>query len=61
MSKDWTLEDWEMEFQKDEAYALERQKDIERSWEEWEYKNKKPAKIKLIIKKKKHEHKHLPL
>lgn len=37
--------DWEHEAQKDYIYILERQRDIEASWQEWEHKKRKPAKI----------------
>ena len=56
----WIEQDWEHEFQKDEIYSIERQKDIERSWQEWE--EKKPAIIKVLtqIKKKDEQHNTLP-
>jgi hypothetical protein len=37
------LIDWEYEYNKDYIYALERQKDIENSWREFE--ERQPAKI----------------
>jgi hypothetical protein len=37
--------DWEHEAQKDYIFALERQRDIEASWQEWEYNKRKPANI----------------
>lgn len=44
------LEDWE--YPNDHIYAMERQHDIEVSWQQWEEerasKNKKPAIIKII-------------
>ena len=47
---DWMLQDWE--YLNDHIYAMERQKDIEASWQEWEEeqvsKNRKPAIIKIV-------------
>jgi len=44
---DLLLEDWE--YPDDEIYAIERQKDIEYSWQQWEEnKNRLPAIIKII-------------
>lgn len=47
---DWVLQDWE--YPNDHIYAMERQKDIEASWQEWEEeqvsKNRKPAIIKIV-------------
>ena len=45
--KNW-FEDWE--YPNDHIYAMERQKDIEASWQQWEEnnKNKLPAIIKVI-------------
>jgi hypothetical protein len=44
---DWVIEDWE--YPDDEIYAIERQKDIEYSWQQWEEnKNRLPAIIKVI-------------
>lgn len=41
--------DWEKEYDRDYIFMIERQKDIEASWQEWEEKNnRKPAKIKLV-------------
>lgn len=43
----WSIEDWE--YPNDEVYAIERQKDIEASWRQWEEdNNRKPAIIKVI-------------
>ena len=43
-------EDWE--YPNDHIYTMERQKDIESSWQQWEKeqhsKNRKPAIIKII-------------
>lgn len=40
-------EDWE--YPNDHIYAMERQKDIESSWQEWEEsKNRLPAIIKVV-------------
>jgi hypothetical protein len=48
---DWGLEDWE--YPNDHIYAIERQKDIEASWQQWEeeqaVKNRLPAIIKIEI------------
>ena len=48
---DWGLEDWE--HPNDHIYAVERQKDIEVSWQQWEEeqqsRNRKPAIIKIEI------------
>ena len=48
---DWILEDWE--HPNDHIYAMERQKDIESSWQQWEEeqdRNKRlPAIIKVLI------------
>lgn len=41
---DWVLEDWE--YTNDEIYALERQKDIEKSWQKYE----ETVKFKIINK-----------
>ena len=43
---DWILEDWE--YTSDEIYAMERQKEIEMSWKNYE----KPIKFKIINKTK---------
>ena len=47
---DWVLQDWE--YPNDHIYAMERQKDIEASWQEWEEeqvnKKRKPAIIKIV-------------
>jgi hypothetical protein len=47
---DWVLQDWE--YPNDYIYAIERQKEIEASWQEWEEeqvsKNRKPAIIKIV-------------
>jgi hypothetical protein len=46
---DWILEDWE--YPNDHIYAIERQKDIEASWQQWEEEQlskKKPAIIKVV-------------
>jgi len=49
---DWILQDWEHEYFKDEIYAIEKQKQIEIEWQQWEdeqlSKNKKPAIIKVL-------------
>ena len=49
-SKKLILEDWE--YTSEYMFAVERQKDIENSWREWEEKeyrkNKLPAIIKII-------------
>lgn len=46
---DWS-EDWE--YPNDHIYAMERQKDIEASWQQWEEeqvtKKRKPAIIKIV-------------
>ena len=46
---DWVWEDWE--YPNDHIYAMERQKDIEASWQQWEeeqaVKNRLPAIIKI--------------
>jgi hypothetical protein len=45
---DW-LEDWE--YPNDHIYAMERQKDIEMSWQQWEEEESKsrlPATIKIV-------------
>lgn len=46
---DWGIEDWE--YPNDHIYAIERQKDIEASWQQWEEeqmsKNRLPALIKI--------------
>ena len=46
---DFILEDWE--YPNDHIYAIERQKDIEASWQQWEEeqaaKNRLPAIIKI--------------
>jgi len=40
--------DWEHEYQKDAIYQLERYRDIQASWQQWEEEQKrKPAKIIL--------------
>jgi hypothetical protein len=53
---DWLLEDWE--YTNDEIYAVERQKEMEATWQEWEENHKrKPAIIKVVIK---HETKRKP-
>ena len=50
-------EDWE--YPNDHIYAMERQKDIEASWQQWEEeqasKNRKPASIKVVKPLKKDE------
>jgi len=39
-------QDYEYEYLRDDIYALERQKDIEASWQQWEEEQKRqPAKI----------------
>ena len=51
---DWLMQDWE--YPNDHIYAMERQKDIESSWQEWEEEqNRKPAAIKVLIPIKKDE------
>lgn len=38
--------DWEKEYDKDVIFAIEKQKDIEDSWEQWQKEqNRKPIKI----------------
>jgi hypothetical protein len=38
--------DWEKEYDHDYIYALEREMDLQASWEQWEREqNRKPAKI----------------
>ena len=52
---EWTNQDWEHEFQKDEIYLVESKKQME---EEWEKSLRKPAKIKILTPlnlNKKHE------
>lgn len=48
---DWGLEDWE--HPNDHIYVIERQKDVEASWQQWEEeqerKNRLPAIIKIEI------------
>lgn len=54
---DWLLQDWE--YTCDEVYALERQKEVEASWQEWEENRKrKPAIIKVVTPEKIHEAKY---
>ena len=46
---DWILEDWE--YPNDHIYAMERQHDLEVSWQQWEeeqVKKKMPAIIKIV-------------
>lgn len=46
---DWVLEDWE--YPNDHIYAMERQKDIETSWQQWEEEQmskRLPAIIKVL-------------
>jgi hypothetical protein len=47
---DWLLEDWE--YTNDEIYAVEKQKEIEAAWQQWEEeqenKRRKPAIIKIV-------------
>lgn len=47
---DWVLQDWK--YPNDHIYAMERQKDIEASWQQWEEeqvtKKRKPAIIKIV-------------
>ena len=47
---DWVLQDWE--YPNDHIYAIERQKEIEASWHQWDEeqvsKNRKPAIIKIV-------------
>ena len=40
------FEDWE--YPNDHVYAMERQKDIEASWQQWEEQDRKPATIKVL-------------
>jgi len=51
-------QDWEFELQKDKIYFIERQRDIELSWQEKEKKFRLPAKIRILnfLKNKKHEY-----
>ena len=54
---DWLAQDWE--HPNDHIFAIERQKDIEVSWQKWEEeqesKNRLPATIKVLTPVKKHE------
>lgn len=54
----WIEQDWEFELQKDKIYFIERQRDIELSWQEKEKKFRLPAKIRILnfLKNKKHEY-----
>lgn len=56
-SKDFL--DWEYEFLKDEIYKIEREQIIINEYYLWEeketIKKRKPAEIKVVIKKPKHE------
>lgn len=45
--------DYEREHLLDTMYQLEKQKQIEQEW--WEWENRKPAIINVVIEKKKHE------
>ncbi len=47
--------DWEYEYSRDEIFYMERQQQIEHEYYMWEQQNRKPAEIKVIIKKPKHE------
>jgi len=51
---DWLLEDWE--YPNDHIYAMEREYDIQLSWQKWEQeqaeKNRRPALIKVLTPKK---------
>jgi hypothetical protein len=42
----WTDQDWEHEYQKDEIYLMEYRKLMEKEWEQSE--KRKPAKIKIL-------------
>lgn len=53
MSK-WMNQDWEHEHLKDVMYIMERQK-VEEEWQHYE--EKRFGKIKVIINRRKHEHK----
>lgn len=45
---DWGLEDWE--YPNDHIYAIERQKDIEISWQQWEEEQQSRNRLPAIIK-----------
>lgn len=45
---DWGLEDWE--HPNDHIYAVERQKDIEASWQQWEEEQQSRNRLPAIIK-----------
>jgi len=42
----WIEQNWEHELANDNLYSIERQKDIERSYQEWQ--ERKPAIVKLL-------------
>jgi len=44
---DWILEDWE--HPNDHIYAMERQKDIESSWQQWEEEQDRKKRLPAII------------
>jgi hypothetical protein len=45
---DWILEDWE--YPNDHIYAMERQHDIEVSWQQWEEEQESKKRLPAIIK-----------
>lgn len=45
---DWGLEDWE--YPNDHIYAIERQKDIEIAWQQWEEEQERSKRLPAIIK-----------
>jgi len=45
---DWGLEDWE--YPNDHIYAIERQKDIEASWQQWEEEQERNKRLPALIK-----------
>lgn len=45
---DFILEDWE--YPNDHIYAIERQKDIEASWQQWEEEQENKKRLPAIIK-----------
>ena len=46
------IEDFEREFEKDSIYLLEEQMLMEQEYREWLLKNRKPAKIVVVDKRK---------
>lgn len=45
---DFILEDWE--YPNDHIYAIERQKDIEASWQQWEEEQERRKRLPAVIK-----------